>query len=107
MTTKHSLVAKAFDKHGRLLATASNSYTKTHPIQAKFANKVGLGNKVFLHAEIRCIIASRGATIHTLHVSRYNKRGNMRESKPCAVCQAAIRAYGIKHVFYTTNSVIS
>lgn len=103
MTTKQSLVAKAYNKHGKLIASATNSYVKTHPLQKRFAQQVGLDMKQYLHAEIACIIASRGAIIHSLHVSRSNKAGDMRDSKPCPVCQAAIRACGIKHVYYTTN----
>lgn len=104
MNTKHSIQAKAFDKHGRLLSSASNSYTKTHPIQAMFAKKAGMEAKQYLHAEIACIIRSKGAKIYSLHVSRETKSGNLRNAKPCPVCLEAIKAYGVRYVFYTDNS---
>ena len=36
----------------RVVVTATNIETKTHPIQARFAERVGLHEKIFLHAEI-------------------------------------------------------
>ena len=53
---KYDLVAKCYDKKGNLLSEAMNSYKKTHPLQAYFAEKVGLPDKVFLHAEIAAIL---------------------------------------------------
>ena len=102
--TKHFLIARAYDKRGRLLAEASNSYKKTHPLQSHFANLVGLPQKIYLHAEIACLIRSGSAKIHTLHVSRYNKRGDLRNAMPCPVCMAAIKAYGVRRVLYSKNN---
>ena len=33
-TKKYHILAKCYDKKGRLLAAAFNSYTKTHPLQS-------------------------------------------------------------------------
>ena len=53
MTKKRfNIVATVYDKRGRKLTEGTNSYTKTHTLQAKFAVQVGLDDKVFLHAEI-------------------------------------------------------
>lgn len=104
MNTKHSIQAKAFDKHGRLLAVGNNSYTKTHTIQAKFAKKAGTPEKEYLHGEIDCLIKARGAKIHALHVSRTTKQGHLRNAKPCNVCMRAIIEYGVSRVYYSDNN---
>lgn len=101
MNTKHSLTATCYDKHGRQLSVAQNSYVKSHPIQAYFANKVGLDEKVFLHAEIHALLKAKDKKIHTLHVVRKTKSGCLRNAKPCAICQEAIKAYGVEKVFYS------
>jgi len=104
MNTKHILSAQCYSKNGKLLSSATNSYSKTHPLQKLFACKAGFPAKQYLHAEISAIIRSRGQSIHTLHVSRYNKQGKMMNAMPCPVCCEAIKQYGIEHVFYTTNN---
>ena len=48
----HSLTAIIKDKRGNVLAIGKNSYTKTHPYQAKCAREVGLPEKIYLHAEL-------------------------------------------------------
>jgi tRNA(Arg) A34 adenosine deaminase TadA len=51
----HEITAFIYDKRGRVLSIGKNSYIKTHPYQAKCAEEVGEGYKVFLHAEIDAI----------------------------------------------------
>lgn len=104
MTTKHILAAQCYNKNGKLLSSATNSYKKTHPLQKMFACKAGFPAKQYLHAEISAIIKAKGQTIHALHVSRFNKQGKMMNAKPCPVCCRAIREYGIMNVFYTSNN---
>lgn len=36
----------------KVVVTATNIETKSHPLQARFAERVGLHEKIFLHAEI-------------------------------------------------------
>lgn len=38
---QYMIVAHAHDKRGRLLAVATNSCTRSHPLQKYFAEKVG------------------------------------------------------------------
>jgi len=47
---KHRLVAKSYDKHSKLISTATNQYRKFHPLQAYYANKVGHPQRIYLHA---------------------------------------------------------
>lgn len=97
-----SVTAIIYDKKGRVLSVGKNSYVKTHPTQARHANKVGLPEKVFLHAEVdaivRCRDLSRAARIV---VTRVTKKGHYANAKPCPVCESAIREAGIKNVEWT------
>lgn len=101
---KYDLVAKCYDKKGNLLSEAMNSYKKTHPLQAYFAEKVGLPDKVFLHAEIAAILKAGKKKIHRIEVERYSKRtGRPLNARPCPICQEAIKAFGINEVSFTTG----
>jgi deoxycytidylate deaminase len=58
-----------------------------------------------LHAELGAILNversnTEGATIY---VVRVNKRGQQRLSKPCHMCESAMKYCGIKRVVYSTN----
>lgn len=93
--------AIVFYKRGhRIISGAVNVLTKTHPIQAKNARKAGKPKAICLHAEIHAIIKSRGKG-DSLLVTRITKDGSAGNSKPCSICQEAIRSSHIKHVFYT------
>ncbi len=57
------------------------------------------------HAELGCILGvdrslTQGATVY---VARVGKGGTTRLSKPCPMCEAAMRHVGIKEVIYTVN----
>lgn len=103
---KHTIAAHAYDKRGILLAVATNSYTKTHPLQAYFAKKVGHPDRQFMHAEIACILRCKDKQIYTLNVYRYNQQGELVCAKPCPICQEAILAYGIPNVWYSDNNTM-
>jgi len=97
--------AKITDRKGNVLSIAENSYSKTHPIQARFANDVGLYHRIFLHAEIAALIKlEKGSKPHKIQIERFHKDGKPANAKPCAVCDAAIRHWGIKYVEYTTSA---
>ena len=102
MAKQHHILAKCYDKRGRLLAAAFNSYTKSHPLQSYFARKVGHSeHKIYLHAEIHAILKCRGKAIHRISVERYDAQGLPVNAQPCPICQEAIRAFGIKIVGHT------
>ncbi len=98
---RYTIVAHAFDKRGRLLAVATNSYTKTHPLQLYFAEKVGHPDRQFLHAEILCMLRCKGKPIHKLMIWRYGKGGDLLCAKPCPICQEAIQAFGPTEIWYS------
>lgn len=96
------LTAIIFDKRGNVLSIGKNSYIKTHPLQAKYAKKMGQPYKQVLHAEIHAI--TRCAKIEKAYrilVVRYNADGKPVNAKPCKICQHAISLTGIKVVEHT------
>ena len=57
------------------------------------------------HAELSCISGidrskTNGASIF---VVRVNRKGELRLSKPCAMCHDALKFAGVKKVYYSTN----
>jgi len=104
MSTKQEITAIIYDRKGRVLSVGKNSYVKTHPLQAKHAEKVGLPDKQFLHAEIHAITKCRDLIkAHRIVVTRYDKKGQPLLAKPCPVCQSAIESVGIEVIEWTVN----
>ena len=97
------LIAKTYDRKGRLIAVGTNNYRKSHPLQAYFAEKVGLPDKQYIHAELQACIKSNTKDIYKLTVERYHANGDFALAAPCPVCREAIKAYGVKIVEYTSN----
>lgn len=97
MSRRVEVTAEAYDKRGRLLAVGRNSYTRTHPIQARYASRVGKPAAIFLHAEIDALIKA-GGPVHRIVVTRLGEGGKPMLSKPCEVCQLALKEYGVKVV---------
>ncbi len=98
----HSLTAIIKDKRGNVLAIGKNSYTKTHPYQAKCAKEVGLPEKIYLHAEIDAILRCNDLSkAHSIHIFRQGKSGKWLLAKPCPACQTAINKTPIRKVYHT------
>lgn len=98
---KQEIVAYAYDKRGRLISIGRNSYTKSHPIQHHYATRVGRPDAIYLHAEIAALLGAGKRVVESLEVVRYNKQGQPVLAKPCDICEAAIRAWGVKYVVHT------
>lgn len=58
-----------------------------------------------IHAELGCILGlARDVTSGSvLFVCRINKKGEFRNSKPCAMCHSALKHVGVKKVYYTVD----
>lgn len=71
----------------------------------RFRNEPG---KATIHAEIGVILGlDRSVTEgSTIYVARINKKGEYRMSKPCPMCQAALKHVGVKRVIYTTDNSV-
>lgn len=99
---RFSLKAIIYDKRGKILSIGENSYVKTHPMQAKYAQKVGLPDKIFLHAEMHAIVKCKDLSkAHKIVVMRFDENGKPANAKPCPICRSAIEASGIKVVEHT------
>jgi deoxycytidylate deaminase len=98
-------------KRNRIIASAVNDYTRTHPIQywaaqnaAKIFNEPQLENKTYLHAELRSLIKAK-EDADTIVVCRAGGHGGqeLRMSRPCRVCEAYIRSCSsVVHIHYST-----
>ena len=104
---KYKVAAAVLSKKGKVLSYGTNSYTKTHPTQDKYAKQAGCCQKQYLHAEIAALVAyarhdtKRQENPHKIKVLRVNQRGETRMSKPCQICDLAIKAAGVKVVEYS------
>lgn len=103
MTKKRfEITAIIYDKRGRVLSIGKNSYVKTHPLMKIHADRVGLPEKIFLHAEVHAIARCADLTkAHKIEVLRFDTNGKPKNAKPCPVCASAIQAAGIKHIIHT------
>ena len=102
MNTRQALTAIIYDKRGRVLSVGQNSYVKTHPIMAKYAERVGEPYKMYIHAEIAAILKCRNLSkAHKIFVSRYGKNGSPVNAKPCPICMMAIKEAGIEVIEHT------
>lgn len=99
MKQRQNITAIIRDKKGCVLSIGKNTYIKTHPLQAKFAAKVGNPKAVFLHAEIAAIVKCRDLSkAHSIEVIREGKNGELMLAAPCKICTAAIKHAGIKEI---------
>ena len=99
---KYVITAKCYDKRGRLISVGVNNYKKTHPTQAAIAEKVGLPDKQFLHAEICALLRAGDQKVHKILVERFDSNGQPANAEPCPVCKEAIRMWGVQYVEFTT-----
>jgi len=88
----------------KVITQAVNQDTKSHPLQAKLADMVGLSEKIYLHAEISALVKCRSEA-DTIVVARLGGHsGNeLRNAKPCPICSLALEQAGIEHIYYTTD----
>ena len=102
MRSKVDITAIIYDKHGRALSIGKNSYTKTHPIMLKYANKVGRPHKVYLHAEVDAILKCKNLDrAYKICVYRYDSKGNPLPAQPCPICMSVIELTPIKIIEHT------
>jgi deoxycytidylate deaminase len=99
-------------KRNKIVSAATNSYTKTHPIQkwaaertARLYGKKEYEMKQYLHSEIRTIIKAKGEPADTIVVCRVGGHGGkeLRNSRPCKICSAFLIQHGIYNIHYSTD----
>lgn len=101
MNKRHYILAKCYDRKGRLLSVGFNSYTKSHPLMASLAKEVGHIDQIYLHAEIAAILRAKDKQIHRISIERYDAAGRPALAAPCPICQRAIKMFGIKITEHT------
>ena len=88
---------------------------KSHPLQSKFSivkKRLGVAKKrnSFLHAEMHAIATAlrhssiedlKGASIYVFRTPLDKREHAM--CRPCVSCMAAIKHFGIKNVYYTSD----
>lgn len=95
---QHKLSALVMHR-GRPVSFGYNDQYKTHPKIRQFSQVKTL------HAEAHALFRVKDKEILKdceIIVYREDRHGNMANSRPCEVCQAMFRHYGIKKVTYST-----
>ena len=98
------IAAVIVDKRGNIIASASNDYGKSHPLQKAMSIKAeGNFEKVFLHAEISALLKAlrSGKKGDTIYIARASKKGEPLLAAPCPTCAYTLELYGIKHIEHT------
>lgn len=80
---------------------------KTSPMQAYWAEKAGMPDSIYPHAEISALQkVNHGKKdlmgIAKIFVYRETQLG-IAMARPCPICTLAIKAFGIKNIFYTSE----
>lgn len=89
-------------RKNKVIATAANHDCKSHPLQAKWAERVGLNEKIYLHAEMSAMIKAREEADKIVVVRLGGHSGDeLRQARPCPICEAYLRHSNIKHVYYS------
>jgi len=104
MKKRYTISSLCFDKAGICISHGNNSYTKTHPLQKYFAEKVGQPEKQYLHAEIQALIHAKEQQVYEISIYHYDRFGRPLDGKPCPICIEAMKAFGVKKVSYTTKN---
>jgi tRNA(Arg) A34 adenosine deaminase TadA len=87
------------DKKGNLLSEGHNDYSKSSPHMKKYSDEVGLYGKIYWHAECRAVhYLPKNKKAYKISIARVNKLGEFLPSKPCPVCENAIKKAGINIV---------
>lgn len=85
------------------MSIGENFYQRSHPHQARHAEKVGEYYKIFLHSEIHAITRLPYlAKAHRILITRYDAKGDPALAAPCRICRSAISETPIKVIQYTT-----
>jgi deoxycytidylate deaminase len=89
-------------KGGNVINAARNKWT--YSSFGKRFRERGKGIST-LHAELAVVLnLDRSITRGTdIYVVRVNKKGDFKMSKPCSMCETALKHVGIKRVYYTTD----
>jgi tRNA(Arg) A34 adenosine deaminase TadA len=101
-TKQYNFVSIITNKKGKIISIGMNSYSKTHPLQAKYANLTNQPEKMYLHSEIAALTRLPLDTIpYAIYTARVDKSGNIHPAQPCMICRIALHASGVFKVYTT------
>ena len=101
LSRPHIIKATCYDKKGRRLSVAFNSYEKTHPLQEHFSSLAAKPKAIYLHAELLALLRCKDDRPYSIFVERYTRDGEAALAKPCDACMLAIKHWGVKHINFT------
>lgn len=95
-------------KNHKIISSGHNSWTKTHPFQAKIDKKFfGCECAGKLHAETDALLPliknGIDLTDASIYVIRKMNDGSNGMARPCPRCMSIIKKCGIKNINYTTG----
>lgn len=96
---QHRIAAAVYDKRGRLISTGVNKPSRSHPRQAHYANRAGMPDRIYLHAELDALIRCR-CDPWAIQIVRIGPKCYPKSSKPCPICRMAIEESGVKEIVY-------
>jgi tRNA(Arg) A34 adenosine deaminase TadA len=99
---KYIVGALALDSNDSVIAVSFNSYIKTHPYMKELAGKANRHEAIYLHAEVSALIKARG-NAHTIVIARLTANDNLALSRPCSICEMALKEAKVENVYYTNN----
>lgn len=85
--------AIVLDKRGKVVGEGRNDYNKTHTLPFKVGKKMGLSERVCLHAEQQALIRDRHRKGVKLIVVRVGAKNTPLYSAPCKLCAAIIKQH--------------
>ena len=97
-------------RHGAVLVqhgvVLNSSHNKDKPCSFGSRFRCRTKGQATLHAELGAILnMARDSTENAdIYVVRVNYENEFRNSKPCGMCEEAMRFCGIKRVFYSTEA---
>jgi deoxycytidylate deaminase len=110
-TSNHSKfkIGAAIIVNKSVVAVGVNDENKSHPLQKKY-NAFRFNDdtcKHSIHAEIDAIVRAKNQiedfTNAKLFVYRLQKTGKIGNARPCKGCMQAVKDFGIKEIFYSTD----
>lgn len=73
---------------------------RSHPYQVRWGYR---DRPYAIHAEAAAVLSTR-KTGDEMIVVRVNRLGEVRLSKPCVCCYSFLQHYGVRRVWFTTNT---
>ena len=92
----------------KVITQGVNQDTKSHPLQARLAEVVGLREKIYLHAEISALVKCK-SEVDTIVVARLGGHSGdeIRNAKPCKICDSFLNKTNVSrfHLFVQSHTL--